>query len=167
MHSQPSLACVRVPPSARRWDYETCTFLVSPIGTNGATDMFPPRSFSLPWLKKHCAARFDVAPAPTALYDQWGFGADGLRAQGASNILFTNGLNDGWSVGGFDADVDARRDLLVLNMPNGAHHSDLSHDLPGPHDTPDVVAARANATVVLARWIEAAKCRGTSVHSMV
>ena len=45
-------------------------------------------------------------------------------------------------------------ELLTLNMVNGAHHTDLSHSLPGPEDTPDVVAARANATVILARWLQ-------------
>ena len=108
-------------------------------------------------LAKHCAARFEVAPAPRALVGSWGFDAAGLRAQRASRILFTNGLNDGWSVGGFAKDVDVANELLVINMPNGAHHSDLSHGLPGPHDTPDVVEARANATRVLARWLENVK----------
>ena len=78
------------------------------------------------------------------------------KAQGASKILFTNGLNDGWSAGGFKADLDVSKDLLVVNMVNGAHHSDLSHQPPGPQDTRDVVEARANATRVLERWIREA-----------
>ena len=68
---------------------------------------------------------------------------------------FTNGLNDGWSAGGFLSDLSTQLDLLVLNMPNGAHHSDLRHTrpCPGPDDTPDVLMARSNATAILRRWI--------------
>ena len=38
-------------------------------------------------------------------------------------------------------------------MPNGAHHSDLSHDLPGPQDTADVTEVRQQAAAILARWL--------------
>ena len=139
--------------NGRSWDYETCTLLVERIGTNGKSDMFPPRPWTLEWLGAHCEARFGVTPAPTRLVDEWGFDAEGLVRQGASRILFTNGLNDGWSAGGFLEDVDAKAELLALNMPNGAHHSDLSHSPPGPQDTPDVAAARAKATAILERWL--------------
>ena len=147
--------------NGRSWDYETCTFLVEQIGTNGRTDMFPPRAWSLDWLTRHCAARFGVVPSPTRLVDEWGFDARGLVRQGTTRILFTNGLNDGWSAGGYLSDVDPKHELLTLNMANGAHHSDLSHSLPGPQDTPDVTEARAKATVILERWLAAASGRLT------
>ena len=177
--------------------------------TNGQTDMFPPRAWSLDWLTRHCEARFGVAPSPTRLVDACatpripnrgrpalcgcrlpcmnafrgrrlppaskalgvagrtaacsrlpllagGFDAAGLVQQGTTRIIFTNGLNDGWSAGGFLTDVSPEAELLTLNMQNGAHHSDLSHLPPGPQDTPDVVAARAKATGILARWLDAA-----------
>ena len=141
------------------WDLETCTNLVEPIGLTGQTDMFlPPRRWDLGWLRGHCQARFHADPAPTKLVDQWGFDRAGLLAQGASRILFTNGLNDGWSVGGFQSDLSTVRDLLVINMPNGAHHSDLRHSrpCPAPDDTADVLTARSKATEVLRRWISTA-----------
>mgnify|MGYP002037239813 CR=1 FL=1 len=76
----------------------------------------------------------------SALADAWGFGKDSLKAAGASRIIFTNGLNDGWSVGSITTSLGDT--LPALNMPNGAHHSDLSHRIPGPWDTSDVVEAR-------------------------
>jgi dipeptidyl-peptidase-2 len=141
--------------NGRSWDFQTCTFLIEAIGTNGVSDMFPPRSWSIEWLREHCSARFGVRPAPTRLVDEWGFDAVGLRAQGASRILFTNGLNDGWSAGGFQQNVSDERELIVLNMPNGAHHSDLRHTrpCPGPDDTSDVLETRAAATSILQRWL--------------
>mmetsp|Transcript_13966 Transcript_13966/g.33834 ORF Transcript_13966/g.33834 Transcript_13966/m.33834 type:complete len:500 (+) Transcript_13966:63-1562(+) len=138
------------------WDYQTCTFEVEHIGLNGKTDMFPPHPWTLDWLKDHCSTRFDARPAPYELQQNWGFSREDLKAT-ATKIIFTNGLNDGWSAGGFLTDVDAASGLITLNMPNGAHHSDLSHDLPSDKDTPDVAAARANATVILRQWLREIK----------
>ena len=130
------------------WDYETCTLLVERIETNNKTDMFPARVWSDEWLAQHCKQRFGVAPQPRRLADLWGF--DDMAAL-TSRIVFTNGLNDGWSVGSVLANLSDS--LVAINMPNGAHHSDLSHDPPGPRDTPDVTAARAQATALLERWL--------------
>ena len=133
------------------WDFETCTFLVEQIGTNGVTDMFFPRAWTPEWLAAHCKARFNVAPQPRALADLWGFDADTLPRV-ASRIVFTNGLNDGWSVAGFPGSLSP--DLVVINMPNGAHHSDLSHNWPSDLvDTPDVTAAREAIAAQLQAWI--------------
>ena len=63
--------------------------------------MFHPRNWTWTWLNEHCAARFGVRPQPRALADLWGFDSRNLvKRTGASRIIFTNGLNDGWSVGG-------------------------------------------------------------------
>ena len=61
------------PRTAESWDFETCTFLVEQIGTNGVSDMFTPRNWTIDWLNAHCAARFGVTPQPRALADLWGF----------------------------------------------------------------------------------------------
>ena len=74
-----------------------------------------------------------------------------LVAAGASKIVFTNGLNDGWSVGSVTTSLSD--ELVAINMPNGAHHSDLSHAPPSDLDTPDVVAARAQAADLIGRWL--------------
>jgi hypothetical protein len=132
------------------WDYETCTFLVEAIGTNGETDMFLPRAWSMEWLTAHCRARFGVTPQPRALLDLWGFD-EATLPRVASRIIFTNGLNDGWSVGGFMRNLSA--DLLVFNLPNGAHHSDLSHNWPSDADTQDVRDARQAIEAQLAEWV--------------
>jgi pimeloyl-ACP methyl ester carboxylesterase len=71
------------------WDYETCTYLVEAIGTNGVTDMFYPRAWSLGWLTEHCKVRFNVAPQPRTLPDLWGFDEDTLPRV-TSRIIFTN-----------------------------------------------------------------------------
>ena len=137
----------------RSWDFETCTFLAEQIGTNGMTDMFPARNWTFDWLGRHCQRRFGVSPQPHELDELWGFGD--IASTGVTNIIFTNGLNDGWSAGGITQDLAPT--LPALNMPNGAHHSDLSHNPPGPMDTPDVTAARAKAASILTQWLKDVK----------
>ena len=137
------------------WDYETCTLLVERIGTNNVTDMFPERESSLEWLEKHCKSRFGVVPQPHRLADLWGFGH---LQDLTSRIIFTNGMNDGWSAGSVNANLSST--LIAINMPNGAHHSDLSHDPPGPNDTPDITAGRAQAVRLLSNWLDEIKSAG-------
>ena len=134
------------------WDFETCTFLVEAIGANNVTDMFIPRAWSLEWLNAHCAARFGARPRPTSLADTWGFSADRLPLV-ASRIIFTNGLMDGWHAGGILANLSDT--ILSYNMPNGAHHSDLSHEWPSDADTPDVTLTRQLVGDQIAAWLAA------------
>lgn len=96
------------------WDFETCSLLVEAIGVNNKTDMFVPRQWSLDWLVAHCAKRFNVAPQPRELAELWGFDSTRL-ADVATRIVFTNGLNDGWSAGGILTNLS---DSLLVSLPS-------------------------------------------------
>lgn len=138
--------------SGESWDFQTCTLLVETIGFSNAS-MFPPRTWSLEWLTRHCQERFHGAsPQPLELVNRWGF--DDLVAAGATNILFTNGLVDGWSVSGIKNNLSET--LLALNFPNGAHHSDLSY-YHGTNDnaTDDIRKGRDQIQTILANWLAA------------
>lgn len=143
------------------WDLQTSTMLVEKIGTNNQTDMFPARSWEMCWLRMHAQTRFGIAgkpgvePRPTELAAAWGFSsASALVASGASKILFTNGLRDGWSAGGVKETLSEKQELLALNFENGAHHSDLAHFPPDPAiDTPDITAGRAKGADIMAGWL--------------
>lgn len=148
------------------WDLQTSSLLVERIGTEGGVnDMFPKRTWSLDWIREHarrrnfgCSETADCV-RPTELTDLWGFGdAEAFGRAGASRIIFTNGLVDGWSAGGVLTSPDVRRDLISINLPNGAHHSDLGGHIPSPElDTPDVLAGQALATELLAKWLQDAR----------
>ena len=138
------------------WDYETCTFLVETIGTNNVTDMFLPREWTSSWLQHHCKERFNVNPQPTALVNDWGFNR--LNSVGASYILFTNGLNDGWSAGGVVKDQSDT--ILTVNIPNGAHHSDLSPNKSSYPDPPEILEARDQIAMVLHKWLNEIQSEG-------
>lgn len=88
-----------------------------------------------------------MRPQPLSLSRLWGF--DSL--QSASRIVFVNGLNDGWSVGSVLHDVAPQRGLLALNLPNGAHHSELSHEALA--DTPDVLEVHGKLLALFGRWL--------------
>ena len=132
------------------WDYETCTFLVERIGCNGETDMFLPRNWTLDWLNKHCQNRFGVTPQPSTLSNLWGFGSIGQLE--TSHIVFTNGALDGWSAGGVNTNY-SRKNIISVTFPQGAHHSDLSHDF-NVDDTPAIASWHSYFATVLKDWLQ-------------
>lgn len=136
-------------PSGESWDFQTCTLLVETIGFSKASFLLP-RSWTMEWLNQHCRARFGVTPQPMALVESWGF--DDLISAGASHIVFTNGMLDGWSVSGVMHNVSDT--LIALNFPNGAHHSDLSYFY-GLQDnaTHDIQEGRAQIQTLLSEWL--------------
>ena len=111
--------------------------------------MFPPRNWTIDWMTKHCQARFGVTPRPTELVSKWKF--DDLVGVGASRILFTNGLNDGWSVGAVKQNLSDS--LLVVNFENGAHHSDLNVRGDSERDTQDIKDGHVVIQNILTTWL--------------
>lgn len=136
-------------PSGESWDFQTCTLLVETIGFSKAS-MFPERDWTMDWITDHCQRRFNVTPQPLKLVNEWHFD-DLVGSTNASHILFTNGLNDGWSVGGVLEDLSDT--LLAINFENGAHHSDLSGKGPSDHDTPDIVEGFIQIRNILTKWL--------------
>lgn len=111
--------------------------------------MFPPRNWTLEWMDKHCQTRFGVTPQPMELVKKWKF--DDLVGAGASRILFTNGLNDGWSAGAVKQNLSDS--LLVVNFENGAHHSDLNTRGDADYDTTDIKEGHAVIQNILSAWL--------------
>lgn len=131
------------------WDWQTCTLLVEALGFSNSS-MFPPRPWTMEWLNRHCDSRFGVTPDPYRLVRTWRF--DDLRdGANATKILFTNGLNDGWSVGGIMSNLSDS--LLAINFENGAHHSDLSGNGPSEEDTDDIRQGYGIIRGILSSWI--------------
>jgi hypothetical protein len=133
--------------TGRMWDFQTCRDLVVHAGFSKQS-MFIPREWTMEWLTEHCEKRFGVTPAPYHMVDMWGF--DDLVGNGGSYMLFTNGLNDGWSVASHLEDLSDT--ILALNFPNGAHHSDLGHDWP-LNDTKDIEEGHDQIIEILGGWL--------------
>lgn len=130
------------------WEFQCCKDLIIRAGYSPES-MFLPRPFDYGWHTDHCHERFPGVPVePYRMVDQWKF--DDLSH--TSHILFTNGLNDGWSTSSI-LETD-NPNLAVLNFPNGAHHSDLAHVWPREDETDDIVACHEEAKVILGRWLD-------------
>jgi pimeloyl-ACP methyl ester carboxylesterase len=138
------------------WDFQTCTLLVEHIGFSEES-MFPVRPWKMEWMINHCKARFGVEVQPYELVRRWKF--NDLVGAGVTNILFTNGLNDGWSVGGIKTNLSDT--LLAINFENGAHHSDLSGQGPSNKDTSDVRLGFAKIKAILQQWLSEIPSNGS------
>eukprot|EP01083_Nonionella_stella_P160944 526608_1 len=137
------------------WDYQACTEVIQPIGTNNITDMFPVFPFNMSWMDEHCMARFGVKASNGRLWLEKEFGLNSAYFYDklkdiTSHVLFSNGLQDGWSAGGNHRNLSDT--LIAIDMPNGAHHVDLRAD--DPDDTRDVIDARAQETTLLTQWVK-------------
>ena len=145
--------------SGNIWDVQTCTYNVEKIGFSSRS-MFPTRPWTMEWLNTHCAARFGVKPKPDEYWERWRFD-DLVNGANASRIIFTNGMRDGWSVGGIKEDLSDS--ILALNLKTGAHHSDLSHLGPTKNDTREITMAFKKITKIIGRWIDEVKNESSDV----
>ncbi|KAK0041783.1 dipeptidyl peptidase 2 [Biomphalaria pfeifferi] len=132
-------------PDAIAWDYQACTELLSPRGSNSVTDMFP----ILPWNPElraaYCQKKYGITPRDNWTAVQfWG-----QNIKSASNIIFSNGNLDPWMGGGVNEDLS--ESLLSVTVIGGAHHLDLrsSNQL----DPPGVVLAREKEKAILRQWL--------------
>ncbi|CAL1145942.1 unnamed protein product [Cladocopium goreaui] len=132
------------------WDFQTCSFEVERIGFGSEEQMFPSHPWTMEWLKEHCMKRFAVRPQPKSLVDLWGFD-EATLVSSTSRILFVNGLNDGWSVAGILQNLSREKGLIAINLPNGAHHSELSLGL---EETEEVRQVRQQILAIVGQWLE-------------
>jgi len=124
-----------------------------PFSNDGVNDMFwPPAPWNATAASDGCLASWGVRPRPDWPVTQWG----GKGLEGASNIVFSNGLLDPWDVGGVleTSPAEVARGVVAVLIPSGAHHLDLffSH----PDDPQDVTDARAVERDHIASWIASA-----------
>ena len=135
------------------WDFQTCTNVIFLCGFS-TESMFPPHAATYRNLDKKCRERFGVTPDPWELVHKWNF-VDGISD--ASFILFVNGLQDMWAGGSV---MDNVTDTVVaINLENGAHHSDLSHQGPTDSDTWDVKEGFVQIADTLEEWLDQLKSK--------
>lgn len=136
------------------WEFQCCRDLIVNAGFS-TRSMFLDQPFDdVGWLTEHCHSRFGVAPQPYRMVHNWKF--DNMVAgDGGSYILFTNGLNDAWSV--FSHTQSMSDTLVALNFPSGAHHSELNSIAKGQREADDIVEGRKQIAAVLEGWITIVK----------
>ena len=95
-----------------------------------------------------CEAEWGVTPRP-----EWARVAlGGKRIHDATNIVFSNGLQDPWHGGGVLRNLSDS--VLAILIPNGAHHIDLMFTDPADEHYPDVAWAREFERTQMRRWVK-------------
>jgi len=133
------------------WNFQACTEMVWANCQNGTTDMFPPLPWNFQEYSDECYKKFKISP------QTWGRNAPGetlyggSNINGASNIIFSNGLLDPWSGGGlFTAPMNTHEVYIVI-IPEGAHHLDLRSS--NEEDPESVTEARKKYVKIFRKWI--------------
>ncbi|CAD5117387.1 DgyrCDS6162 [Dimorphilus gyrociliatus] len=127
------------------WDYQACTELLSPGGTNSKTDMFADMPFTMDDRKNYCSQRWNVTDWST--FNEIDFGMESINQ--TSNIIFSNGNLDPWHGGGVLYSIKDR--LISLIVIGGAHHLDLRGQ--NPLDPPSVRQVRKMEEHYIEKWI--------------
>jgi lysosomal Pro-X carboxypeptidase len=143
--------CMEVPSDPNFdgiWDYQYCTEKMPQetyFGRDGINDMFWADPANQTAIRENCAAKWGVTPR-----DAWiDIAFNGV--EGASNIVFSNGLYDPWSSGGvLQSSGDGK--IVAVVIPEGAHHLDLffAH----PLDPESVKVARRTEMEHVSKWIK-------------
>lgn len=131
------------------WDYQACTEMILPGGSNNVTDMFPPLDFTLDMRRHYCSSRFGLGYARLDwVGTQFWNSLDDIKK--ASHIIFPNGDLDPWRPGGVLEDLSDT--LIAITVKGGAHHLDLRAS--NPADPQSVIDARAKITSTLMEWMQ-------------
>ena len=130
------------------WDYQTCTEVIMPAGTNNITDFFPVLPFTVDQRKEYCQKRWDITPnIDWTRVSLWG-----RNIQAATNIVFSNGDLDPWHRGGVLKSVS--ESVVAIVIKGGAHHLDLRSS--NPKDPESVIKARQIEVENIQKWIKEA-----------
>lgn len=150
------------------WDYQWCTEMTQPFTQGTDDDLFycPNGTFHRAencsaWSvgSEGCEMEWGVSPRP-----EWARVAlGGKRIEDASNIVFSNGLQDPWHGGGVLHNLSDT--VLAVVLPNGAHHIDLMFSDPVDADYPDIGWARGFERAQIKKWV-AEHQRKLSAHSI-
>jgi hypothetical protein len=141
-------SCLSLGPSEEDADYwdVLCCYLVPMIGKSNDT-MWPASPYSLEKEVEACQRHFGIVADPDYLERE--FGISDLSQ--VNRLVLTNGYNDGWFPLSYTTDIPGSG-VVVLNMENGAHHSDLTHQL--QDDTPDVELVHSQILELVAEWLQ-------------
>jgi lysosomal Pro-X carboxypeptidase len=138
---------------ADMWSYQACSEMVMPFCYDGTNDMFEASKWDLDAYTKQCQEEWGVTPRPYMAKRMYG----GRNLKSASNIVFSNGLEDPWSSGGVISQKTTSKKVVAVLIPNGAHHLDLR--AANTKDPNSVVQARDIERQNIEKWIKGTKTK--------
>ncbi|KAK3408106.1 hypothetical protein EUGRSUZ_J00405 [Eucalyptus grandis] len=131
------------------WSWQTCSEMVMPIGITENT-MFQPEPFDLNSYNNDCKRSYGITPRPHWITTYYG-GHDIklVLHRFASNIIFSNGLQDPYSSGGVLKNISDT--VVAVYTAKGSHCLDI---LPATKADPDwLVKQRKIEIEIIQKWI--------------
>merc|ERR1712071_93736 len=131
------------------WVYQTCTQMPMPMCYSDG-DMFPKlENPSVEERDRWCFERYGVHIDKNWIKNQMGFFRNSNHT--FSNIIFTNGRYDPWRAGTVpESAQNLENDVLLINIEDGAHHSELF--APSPNDPDSIQHARGLIEAYVLKW---------------
>lgn len=137
------------------WDFQACTEMVMPVCSTGQNDMFEASPWNFTKYSEDCYKKYNVYPRENMARLEYG----GDLLQAASNIVFSYGLLDPWTAGGFISSVSDSVDVILI--ADAAHHLDLMPS--SPDDQSPVKDAREKHKQHISKWIDSFRARNKHV----
>lgn len=143
------------------WEVMACNQFILPQYSNGKTDMFIPSVNTAASDEKKCMEEWGVKAQPDWILEQYGGKNPEFDYASFSNIIFTNGSQDPWKVGGITKQLwdETTTGLYFMEINNATHHYDLRNDHPNDPDTVQLV--RGAEITILRTFIDEFNARYT------
>ncbi|GJQ72873.1 hypothetical protein Trydic_g1521 [Trypoxylus dichotomus] len=129
------------------WYYQACTEMIMPMCTKN-NPMLETSEWNFEKYADSCFKKYGTRPTREDLAELEYGGKNALY----TNVIFTNGLLDPWSGGGF---LVSGTTAYAILLPNSAHHQELRAS--NPSDPPSVVEVRQRIEDIISNWIKKEK----------
>ncbi|KAL1213377.1 putative serine protease EDA2 [Cardamine amara subsp. amara] len=131
------------------WRWQSCSEIVMPVGYDKEDTMFPIEPFNMTSFINDCESYYGVPPRPHWITSYFGIqDVKLILRRFGSNIIFSNGLSDPYSVGGVLEDIS---DTVVAIKTNGSHCQDIG--LKSKEDPEWLVMQREKEIKIIDSWI--------------
>ncbi|KAG5408898.1 hypothetical protein IGI04_005217 [Brassica rapa subsp. trilocularis] len=130
--------------------YDTNIEIVMPVGYDKQDTMFPTTPFNMTSYIEGCKADYGVTPRPHWITTYFGIqDVKLILRKFGSNIIFSNGLSDPYSVGGVLEDISDS--VVAIKSNNGSHCQDIVMKMKG--DPEWLVMQRDKEIKIIESWI--------------
>ncbi|XP_013713065.2 lysosomal Pro-X carboxypeptidase-like [Brassica napus] len=150
--------------NAIAWSWQGCSEIVIPIGHDKHDTMFQTAPFNMTSFIDDCKSKYGVSPRPHWITTYFGIQDIKLILRRfGSNIIFSNGLADPYSVGGVLENVSGS--VVAIKTLNGTHCQDLSSRR--KDDPKWLVMQREKEIKTIESWISTYQkdLRGSTCHN--
>ncbi|XP_010493394.1 PREDICTED: lysosomal Pro-X carboxypeptidase isoform X1 [Camelina sativa] len=131
------------------WRWQSCSEIVMPVGYDKQDTMFPTAPFNMTSYIEGCESNYGVPPRQHWITTYFGIqDVKLILRKFGSNIIFSNGLSDPYSVGGILEDIS---DTVVAITTNGSHCQDIT--LKSKEDPEWLVRQREKEIKIIDSWI--------------